>query len=69
MDSTTFITILIGVIQVGLGFFLSTLWGMIRTLENRVNSIDVVLAAQHSDLEHIKQSIDHLVKLMESKNG
>ena len=69
MDSQTFITILVGIIQIGLGFFLSTLWGMIRTLESRVNGIDVVLAAQDSDIKHIKDSVDHLVKLMEDSNG
>lgn len=68
MDYTTFITILIGIIQVMLGFFLSTLWGMIRTLENRVNSTDVILATQHSDLEHIKDNLDRLVGMLQA-NG
>lgn len=67
MDYTTFITILIGIIQVMLGFFLSTLWGMIRTLENRVNSTDVILATQHSDLEHIKDNLDRLVGMLQAK--
>lgn len=67
MDYTTFITILIGIIQVMLGFFLSTLWGMIRTLENRVNSTDVILATQHSDLEHIKDNLDLLVGMLQTK--
>lgn len=69
MDSQTFITILVGIIQIGLGFFLSTLWGMIRTLETRVNSIEVTLATQDSDIKYIKDSVDHLVKLMEEYNG
>lgn len=69
MDPTLFITILIGIIQVMLGFFLSTLWGMIRTLENRVNSLDVVLATQRADLEHIKDNVDRMVSLLQSIHG
>ena len=69
MDPTLFITILIGIIQVMLGFFLSTLWGMIRTLENRVNSLDVVLATQRADLEHIKDNVDRMVSLLQNIHG
>lgn len=69
MDPTLFITILIGIIQVMLGFFLSTLWGMIRTLENRVNSLDVVLATQRADLGHIKDNVDRMVSLLQNIHG
>lgn len=69
MDPTLFITILIGIIQVMLSFFLSTLWGMIRTLENRVNSLDVVLATQRADLEHIKDNVDRMVSLLQNIHG
>lgn len=69
MDYTTFITILIGMVQVMLGFFLSTLWGMIRTLESRVNSTDVILATQHNDLEHIKENLDKLVGMLQDHRG
>lgn len=69
MDPTLFITILIGIIQVMLGFFLSTLWGMIRTLENRVNSLDVVLATQRADWEHIKDNVDRMVSLLQNIHG